>query len=94
MATKSHVSLSVENLTKRGLIEKIQDKEDKKIFHLFVTDKSKEMIGEISKRSKFLMRKTIENIPEEDIKITEKTLKKIIENIENLIVQINDKKYK
>ena len=91
IATKSHISLSVENLTKRGLIEKIQDGDNKKIFHLLVTDKSKKIIDEISERSKFLMNKIIENIPNEDVDITEKTLKMIIENIENLIVQINDK---
>ena len=38
--SKSHVSLSVDS-GKKGLIEKVQDQQDKKISHLLLTEKSR-----------------------------------------------------
>ena len=92
MATKSHISLSVDNLAQKGIIEKIQDKEDKKIVHLILTDRFHDLLDEINKRNRYLTEKTTENISKKDIEITEKTLKKIQDNIENLIAEINNTK--
>lgn len=40
-STKSHVSTSLKNLEKKGLIEKIQSEENKKCIEIFLLDKAK-----------------------------------------------------
>ena len=50
--SKSHVSLSVDSLVKKGLIEKVQDQQDKKISHLLLTEKADPMINDLCLRKK------------------------------------------
>ena len=42
--SKSHVSLSVDGLSKKGLVKKIQDDKDKKVFHLVLTEKAQPIV--------------------------------------------------
>lgn len=50
--SKSHVSLSVDSLVKKGLIEKVQDQQDKKISHLLLTEKADPMINDLCLQKK------------------------------------------
>lgn len=60
-------------------------KKSRKIIHLIITDKSQKMIDEINQIAEYFKKKIFENIPKEDLEITERTLKKVIYNVENLL---------
>lgn len=82
--TKSHISKSVESLYSRGFLEKVIDKEDKKMVHLILTEESKEPVKEINDRVEYVRNNALNDIPIQDLEITKKTFKKIVENIEEM----------
>jgi DNA-binding MarR family transcriptional regulator len=54
---KSTVSDSISNLIKKGFLEKKQDKQDKRIFYLYLTKSSFEKISIIEERNKKIYEK-------------------------------------
>ena len=48
MLTKSHVSASIENLYKKGLINKVPDVKDKRIIHLHIEEKCRPICEDIA----------------------------------------------
>ena len=83
--SKSHVSLSVDSLVKKGLIEKVQDQQDKKISHLLLTEKADPMINDL-----FLRKKEIEEIFFKGFTREEKTqfqmlIEKMVSNITEML---------
>ena len=63
---KSHVSLSVNLLNTKGYIKKMQDKEDKKITHLQLTERADEILEITNAKIKELENKLFNGITEED----------------------------
>ena len=84
-STKSHVSTSLKNLEKKGLIEKIQSEENKKCIEIFILDKAKEILNEgISAQKKF-MANMFKGISEDEIIIFKKVFKKICDNADDCL---------
>lgn len=83
--TKSHVSLSVENLTKKGYITKYVDERNKKMVHLELTDKSIPILEETTVKKKKFMDLMFEHISEEDKKVMEKVFKQMNENVNHIL---------
>lgn len=83
--TKSHVSFSIENLTKKGYIAKYVDDKNKKVVHLKLTDKSIPILKETNIKSKEFRDLMLNNISEEDKKIMEKVFKQMNENVNHIL---------
>lgn len=83
--TKSHISLSVDTLTKKGYILKEADTCDKKVIHLSLTELTGQIVKELSDR-----RKEIETVFFQDFTDTEKEqLQKSLQKITNNIINSN-----
>lgn len=81
---KSHVSLSVASLEKRGFLCRQADEEDRRTIHLKLTDAS-HPVAEAGKQAQgALGRLLMEGLTEEELALWQQLSKKIKNNIENL----------
>lgn len=85
MISKAHVSVSVEKLLNKGYVEKIQDKKDKKKFHLKITNNSQKILNLLDVEIEKLKKELIKDISEQDIEIFKNTIKKIVQNTKEII---------
>ena len=83
--TKSHLSLSIENLTKKGYITKYIDEKNKKVIHLELTNKSLPILKEGNAKRREFIDLMLYNIREKDKKIMEKVFKQMNKNINNIL---------
>ena len=81
MISKSHVSLSVNNLEKAGYIVKKQDVNDKKKIHLVITEKAKPILDEIDEEQNKLYEVIFKGISKEEKEILKLILQKMCNNI-------------
>ena len=81
MISKSHVSLSVNNLEKAGYIVKKQDVNDKKKIHLVITEEAKPILDEIEYEQNKLYEVIFKGISEEEKEILKLILQKMCNNI-------------
>ena len=81
MISKSHVSLSVNNLEKAGYIVKKQDVNDKKKIHLVITEKAKPILDEIEEEQNKLYEVMFKGITDEEKEILKLILQKMCNNI-------------
>ena len=81
MISKSHVSLSVNNLEKAGYIVKKQDVNDKKKIHLEITEKAKPILDEIDEEQNKLYEVIFKGISEGEKEILKLILQKMCNNI-------------
>ena len=79
--SKGLVARSVESLSGKHYLAAERDGTDKRISHLHLTQSCGEMIEQITEKKKNFFRELMKDIPAEDIKVTEKTLRKFMENI-------------
>ena len=84
MISKSHVSFSVESLSNKNYIEKVQDNKDKKKFHLKLTNKSDQIIKLLENEEVQLKDILFQNIDEDEKKIFKNTFEKILENAKSI----------
>ncbi len=84
MISKSHVSFSVESLSNKNYIEKVQDNKDKKKFHLKLTNKSDQIIKLLGNEEVQLKDILFQNIDENEKKIFKNTFEKILENAKSI----------
>lgn len=84
MISKAHVSVTVESLVSKSYIKKVQDKNNKKKFHLKLTSNSKGVLDlldvEIEKFKSILMK----GVSKQDREVFVNTLKVIIQNTKNI----------
>lgn len=81
MISKSHVSLSVNNLEKTGYIIKKQDINDKKKVHLELTENAKPILDEIEEEQNKLYEVMFKGITDEEKEVLRVVLQKICNNI-------------
>lgn len=84
MISKAHVSTSVEKLLHKGYIEKIQDKENKKKFHLKITSHSKPILDLLDVEEAKIKKILGKNVTKEEFEIFTNTIKKIIQNMQEI----------
>lgn len=82
---KSHVSLSVNLLNTKGYIQKIQDKEDRKITHLKLTEKADEICKIANSKISELEDKLFSGLTEEDKIHMEKIFNVFYKNIREIL---------
>ena len=79
--SKAHISKSIENLRSKGFIQLEEDESDHRILHIRLTEKSKNIIEEVSEiyeECKEIMQR---GISEEELQIVKKVFKKMNHNI-------------
>ncbi len=84
MVSKAHVSVSVESLVNRTYIEKVQDKDDKKKFHLKLTNNSKDVLDLLEIEIKKFRKDLLKDVTKEEEENFVKTLRKIIQNTKDI----------
>ena len=82
---KSYVSLSVNLLNTKGYIQKIQDKEDRKITHLKLTEKADEICKIANSKISELEDKLFSGLTEEDKIHMEKIFNVFYKNIREIL---------
>ena len=78
--SKSHVSLSVDSLVKRGMIEKVQDAQDKKIYHLLLTEKAVPVTEGLSRRKQEIEKIFFRGLTEKEKEQFQRMAEKIVAN--------------
>lgn len=79
---KSHVSMGIESLVKKGLIISQRDEYDKRKYHLYLLDKSQPIINDGLMVQKQFSNILFKNITQQEKDILKKTLMKIYKNME------------
>ena len=81
--SKGLVARSVESLTSRGYLTTRRDERDHRVIHLKLSDP--EIVGDLQKTQEQLAARLEEGIPEEYKKVTNETLRLMIENVERML---------
>lgn len=81
--SKSHVSMSVESLEKKGYLQKVQDDLDKKKQHLKITDKALEIIHDADRREECFFEKMYDGITDEEKNTINSIFEKMYNNIKD-----------
>lgn len=84
--SKSLICKSVKNLTARNFIESRQDTEDKRVFHLYLTDLAMPVAKEIEAAHRSFMSILYSGITEEDDRLLVSIINKISENLDNYLI--------
>lgn len=80
--TKGHVSQSLNRLHQMDLVKMEQDKQDRRLYHLFLTEKAGEIVDEVHRIQERINKIVFKDIPEEELHMLSKTAAKIIDNIQ------------
>ena len=82
--SKSHVSLSISNLERRGFLERIDDPDDRRTVHLHLTQRGKEIAetGRMSQKRFFSY--LHQGVTQEQIDMMIDFSRKVAENIKNI----------
>lgn len=79
--SKAHISKSIDNLRSKGFIQVNEDENDHRVFHISLTEKSKEVIRKVINvyaECKDIMQK---NISPDELEIVKKVISKMNQNI-------------
>lgn len=79
--TKSHVSMSIENLTKRNIIIKNSDSNDQRVTLLAIAPQADTMMQQIQKTQQAFIQRILKNIDEEDLEIFKNIWQMLIQNL-------------
>ena len=80
--TKGHVSQSLTRLHEMELVTLEQDKQDRRLYHLFLTDKAKVIVEELHEVQCNISKIVFKDITEEELHLLSKIAAKITDNIQ------------
>lgn len=80
--TKGHVSQSLTRLHEMELVEMVQDKQDRRLYHLFLTEKAKEIVGQVHEVQSRINQIVFKDISKEELHLLSKIAAKITDNIQ------------
>uniref|UniRef100_UPI0006D13CEC MarR family transcriptional regulator n=1 Tax=Clostridium sp. NkU-1 TaxID=1095009 RepID=UPI0006D13CEC len=80
MIAKSYVSTSVESLITKGLLERVQDQNDRRVIHLKLTEKTTPIITDIRLGQAQVLKLLFAGMTNDEIRVFEKLLEKIFDN--------------
>lgn len=86
-ANKGHISQAVDNLCKRKYLMAIQDTSDRRYMHYRVTEASKEIVDEITRKWNGLTEELFVGITREEMNELKRIAEKIGKNMERIISQ-------
>jgi len=79
---KTNIARIIDKLEKKGLIERIRDDEDKRVFRLFATQKGRETRQALAEIATEIIAKSTFGIPTQEHDVCLNVLKKIYSNLE------------
>ena len=82
--SKSHVSLSITNLEKRGLLTRSEDPADRRTVHLRLTDASREIVQKGQTAQKMFFSYIHQGVSQEQIDLMMDFARRVSENIRNI----------
>ena len=82
--SKSHVSMSVNNLESRGLVDRIADPLDRRTVHLKLTQKANEITEVGCRVQKQFMDYLHQGVTEEQLELMRMFAERVYENIQNI----------
>jgi MarR family transcriptional regulator for hemolysin len=80
MIAKSYVSTSVESLITKGLLERVQDQNDRRVIHLKLTEKTTPIITDIRLGQAQVLKLLFDGMTNDEIRVFEKLLERIFDN--------------
>lgn len=80
--TKGHVSQSLTRLQQMELVKLEQDNMDRRLYHLFLTEKAKEIVQEVHAVQCKINKIVFQDISEEELRLLSKIAAKITDNIQ------------
>lgn len=86
--SKAHISKSIDNMRVRGFIEVREDKEDHRILHIILTEKSEEVAKKAEKIYENCWQTVKRNITAEEIQIVNSVIEKMNYNISRELEEI------
>ncbi|MBQ9989807.1 MAG: winged helix-turn-helix transcriptional regulator [Lachnospiraceae bacterium] len=89
-ANKGHVSQAMENLRKRGLVEAIQDKEDRRYVHFILLEDAREITEELTSEFHRLNAKLFEGFSEEELEVFKSMMVRVGQNMDDIIRQTEE----
>lgn len=87
---KSNISVAIDNLMSKELIEKKNDAFDRRITRLSLSDKSIEIVQRIQSQQEKFYKQVFKDISEEEINVYLKTVKRIFENVSQVMENGHD----
>lgn len=85
MFTKGHISQSLTRLQKKGYIQIIQDKEDRRCTHNYLSEDAGEIIQELKKVYQNIQDIILNGVTEEEQAVLASVAKKVGQNIKNAL---------
>ncbi len=86
---RPNITRIINILEKMGLVTRKQDVNKRKIYKIFITEDGRKVFDKVIPTALELWQKTIEGVPEDDLRVTLKVLQKFKENLEeDLNIQI------
>lgn len=80
--TKGHVSQSLSRLQEKGLVDTEQDKQDRRLYHLYLTEKSRDIVKEVHQVQEHIYRIVFHDVSAEELRLLSKIAAKITDNIQ------------
>ena len=87
MTTKSHISKSIDSLTKDNIIIRIQDEYDRKVIRLFINKNADYILNDLRQRENEITKVITKDISEEDKATFKKVLEQMQKNCSDLLKQ-------
>ena len=84
MTTKSHISKSVDSLSRKKIIVRIQDDTDRKIMRLYINTTADIILKELKEREKQIRKNITKGISTEDLNTFNKVLEQMKENFNKM----------
>ena len=81
MLTKSHISKSVDSLAREKIIIRVQDKYDRKVIRLYISDTANELIKELRNREMIINQTITDGITPKDIETFNRVLDQMKKNV-------------
>ena len=85
MFTKGHISQSLTRLQKKGYIQIMQDKEDRRCTHNYLSGDADEIIQELKKAYRNIQDIILNDVTEEEQAVLASVAKKVGQNIKNAL---------
>ena len=85
MFTKGHISQSLTRLQKKGYIQIMQDKEDRRCTHNYLSGDADEIIQELKKAYRNIQDIILNGVTEEEQAVLASVAKKVGQNIKNAL---------
>lgn len=86
---RPNITRIINILEKMGLVTRKPDVNKRKIYKIFITEDGRKVFDKVIPTALELWQKTIEGVPEDDLRVTLKVLQKFKENLEeDLNIQI------